>query len=214
MIRVLLADDHAMVRTGLEQLLGSISDMQVVGIATNGRDAVRLAVAVSPDVILMDLSMPIVDGIEATRQIKASMPNIAIIALTTFQDPRQVSAALSAGASGYLVKDIEPEVLVAGIRSVVKGGAPLSPSVAAQLLRQGGAQLAPTASSLTPRESEILRLIAQGHTNKQIARQLGISEKTVKTHCSRLFQRIGVVDRTQAAVWATRNLPIDETNPA
>jgi DNA-binding NarL/FixJ family response regulator len=185
--------------------------MQVVGIATNGRDAVRLAVAVSPDVILMDLSMPIMDGIEATRQIKASMPNIAIIALTTFQDPRQVSAALSAGASGYLVKVIEPEVLVAGVRSVVKGGAPLSPSVAAQLLRQGGAQLAPTASSLTPRESEILRLIAEGHTNKQIARQLGISEKTVKTHCSRLFQRIGVIDRTQAAVWATRNLPIDDS---
>jgi DNA-binding NarL/FixJ family response regulator len=123
-----------------------------------------------------------------------------------------VSAALSAGASGYLVKDIEPEVLVAGVRSVVKGGAPLSPSVAAQLLRQGGAQLAPTAASLTPRESEILRLIAEGHTNKQIARQLGISEKTVKTHCSRLFQRIGVIDRTQAAVWATRNLPIDDTS--
>ncbi len=165
-----------------------------------------------PDLVLMDLSMPVMDGIEATATLKQLYPETHVVVLTTFQEPRQVAAALSAGASGYLVKDVEPEVLVAGIRAAVQGGAPLSPSVAAGLLRGSNQMSMVSPSSLTPRELEILQLIVDGHTNQQIARTLGISEKTVKTHCSRLFQRLGVTDRTQAAVWAMRNLPNNQSS--
>jgi DNA-binding NarL/FixJ family response regulator len=165
-----------------------------------------------PDLVLMDLSMPVMDGIEATAAVKKQYPDTHVVVLTTFQEPRQVAAALSAGASGYLVKDVEPEVLVAGIRAAVQGGAPLSPSVAAGLLRGSNQMSMVSPSSLTPRELEILQLIVDGHTNQQIARTLGISEKTVKTHCSRLFQRLGVSDRTQAAVWAMRNLPNNQSS--
>jgi DNA-binding NarL/FixJ family response regulator len=165
-----------------------------------------MARQLSPDVVLMDLQMPIVDGITAIGELTVELPEISVIALTTFQEPQQVTAALAAGARGYLVKDVEPEVLVAGIRAVVNGGAPLSPSVAAQLLRSAASQ--PTmVGSVTQRERQILRLIVSGQSNKQIGRELGISEKTVKSHCGRLFQRINVSDRTQAAVWATKNLP-------
>jgi DNA-binding NarL/FixJ family response regulator len=210
MIRIVIADDHAMVRAGLSQLLGSFDDLEVVGTASNGEEAVAAVEATRPDVVLMDLSMPHMDGIEALTVVKQRFPEVRVVVLTTFQEPRQVSAALSAGASGYLVKDVEPEVLVAGIRAAVQGGAPLSPSVAAGLLRGGGGgQMGGNVSpaSLTKREMEILQLIVDGRTNQGIATILGISEKTVKTHCSRLFQRLGVTDRTQAAVWAMRNLP-------
>jgi DNA-binding NarL/FixJ family response regulator len=198
-----------MVRAGLSQLLGSFDDLEVVGTASNGEEAVDLVEATRPDVVLMDLSMPLMDGIQALTVVKQRFPEVRVVVLTTFQEPRQVSAALSAGASGYLVKDVEPEVLVAGIRAAVQGGAPLSPSVAAGLLRGGGSQMSGAVSpaSLTKREMEILHLIVDGRTNQGIATILGISEKTVKTHCSRLFQRLGVTDRTQAAVWAMRNLP-------
>ena len=207
MIRIVIADDHAMVRAGLSQLLGSFDDLEVVGTASDGLEAVDAVGELRPDVVLMDLSMPNMDGIEATAAVKQQYPDTHVVVLTTFQEPRQVSAALGAGASGYLVKDVEPEVLVAGIRAAVQGGAPLSPSVAAGLLRGSSTMSMVSPSSLTPRELEILQLIVDGHTNQQIARALGISEKTVKTHCSRLFQRLGVTDRTQAAVWAMRNLP-------
>jgi DNA-binding NarL/FixJ family response regulator len=207
MIRIVIADDHPMVRAGLEQLLQSFPDLEVVGVAADGLDAVRLVQALVPDVVLMDLAMPVMDGIQAISAIKASHPKVNVIALTTFQDPGQVGAALGAGASGYLVKDVEAEVLVAGIRASVRGGAPLSPSVAATLLQEGGTMQRPSSLSMTPRESQILRLIAQGDTNGEIGRRLGISEKTVKAHCSSLFRRLGVTDRTQAAIWATRNLP-------
>lgn len=207
MIRIVIADDHAMVRAGLSQLLGSFEDLEVVGTASDGHEAVVAVGEFMPDVVLMDLSMPNMDGIEATAAVKKAYPDTHVVVLTTFQEPRQVSAALSAGASGYLVKDVEPEVLVAGIRAAVQGGAPLSPSVAAGLLRGNSSMSMVSPSSLTPRELEILQLIVDGHTNQSIARSLGISEKTVKTHCSRLFQRLGVTDRTQAAVWAMRNLP-------
>ncbi len=215
MIRVLIADDHAMVRAGLAQMLSSYDDLEVVGEAANGEEAVQMVGMLSPDVVLMDMSMPIMDGLEALKLVKQRYSSTHVVILSTFQEPRQVSEALGAGASGYLVKDVEPEVLVAGIRAATTGGAPLSPSVAASLLR-GSAPMAqpqpqPQAhghnSLLTPRELEILNLIVDGHSNFGIARALGISEKTVKTHCSRLFQRLGVTDRTQAAVWAMRNMP-------
>ena len=206
MIRVLIVDDHTMVRMGLEHLLESYDDIDVVGAARGGEEAIALAGTVSPQVVLMDMAMPGMDGIETTRRLVAAHPEVIVIALSTHNDPQQVVGALDAGAHGYLVKDVEPEVLVAGIRSVLDGGAPLSPSVAGHLLR-GGWQLDAPASQLTRRELEVLRLIVEGYHNKQIATSLGISEKTVKTHCSRLFQRIGVSDRTQAAVWAERNLP-------
>jgi DNA-binding NarL/FixJ family response regulator len=204
-----------MVRAGLSQLLGSFDDLEVVGTASNGQEAIEAVEASRPDVVLMDLSMPLMDGIEALTVVKQRFPEVRVVVLTTFQEPRQVSAALSAGASGYLVKDVEPEVLVAGIRAAVQGGAPLSPSVAAGLLRGGGGSQmggAVSPASLTKREMEILQLIVDGRTNQGIATILGISEKTVKTHCSRLFQRLGVTDRTQAAVWAMRNLPAQSTN--
>lgn len=195
-----------MVRMGLEHLLESYDDIEVVGSARSGEEAIGLTDTVSPQVVLMDMAMPQMDGIETTRRLVAAHPGVIVIALSTHNDPQQVVGALDAGAHGYLVKDVEPDVLVAGIRSVLDGGAPLSPSVAGHLLR-GGWQLDAPASQLTRRELEVLRLIVEGHSNKQVATALGISEKTVKTHCSRLFQRIGVSDRTQAAVWAERNLP-------
>ncbi len=212
MIRVLIADDHAMVRAGLAQMLSSYDDLEVVGEAANGEEAVQMVGMLSPDVVLMDMSMPIMDGLEALKLVKQRYAGTHVVILSTFQEPRQVSEALGAGASGYLVKDVEPEVLVAGIRAATTGGAPLSPSVAASLLRGAAPVAAPQPqpqhnSVLTPRELEILNLIVDGHSNFGIARALGISEKTVKTHCSRLFQRLGVTDRTQAAVWAMRNMP-------
>ncbi len=209
MIRIVLADDHSLVRTGLSQLLDAQADIEVVGLASDGREALQLARGLTPDVVLMDLQMPIVDGITAIGILAASNPEIAVIALTTFQEPQQVTAALAAGARGYLVKDVEPEVLVAGIRAAVNGGAPLSPSVAAQLIRSASSQ-PNSGASLTQRERQILRLIVGGQSNKQIGRELGISEKTVKSHCGRLFQRISVSDRTQAAVWATKHLPPED----
>lgn len=209
MIRVLIVDDHTMVRMGLERLLGSFDDIEVVGVAASGAEAVQLSATTMPQVVLMDIAMPEMNGIETTRRLIAAQPDIVVIALSTYSDPQQVVTALDAGAHGYLVKDVEPAVLVAGIRSVLDGGAPLSPSVAGHLLR-GGWQLDVPTTKLTRRELDVLRLIVDGHQNKQIAVALGISEKTVKSHCSRLFQRIGVSDRTQAAVWAERYLPQQE----
>jgi DNA-binding NarL/FixJ family response regulator len=209
MIRILLADDHVLVRAGLSQLLDAQPDMEVVGVACDGQEALHMAKSLKPDIVLMDLQMPVVDGITAMGVLNTNQPEVSVIALTTFQEPQQVTAALAAGARGYLVKDVEPEVLVAGIRAAVNGGAPLSPSVAAQIIRSAAAQPS-VAGSLTQRERQILKLIVAGQSNKQIGRELGISEKTVKSHCGRLFQRINVTDRTQAAVWATKNLPADD----
>lgn len=205
MIRVMIVDDHSMVRAGLLQLLSSQPDIVVVGTAANGREAVELAKLDPPDVVLMDLVMPGMDGLAATTALVRLFPRLPIIVLSTFQDADRVKQALAAGAVGYLLKDVEPEVLVAGIRSAIDGGAPLSPRVAAQLLRDSRAD--DTLARLAPRERQILGLIAEGNSNKQIARLLGITEATVKSHCGRLFQHLGVTDRTQAAVWATRHLP-------
>lgn len=204
MTRVLVVDDHQMVRAGLVTLLGASEDVSVVGQAADGAEAVTLAADLKPDVVLMDLSMPVLDGVEATRQLVAAVPTVRVVVLTSFSDRARVNDALAAGAIGYLLKDCEPPELLAAIRAAAAGHVPLDPRVAGALL--------PTPSSgrpqdaLSPRELEVLRLVAEGRANKQIARQLGISERTVKAHLGRVFRQLGVADRTSAALWARDNL--------
>ncbi len=204
MIRVVVADDHALVRRGLEQLLDIDADVEVVGTAADGAEAVEVALAKSPDVVLMDLQMPVLDGVEATRRIVAADDTVQVVVLTSFSDTERIVAALDAGAVGYLLKDTEPEELLNGVRAAARGESPLNPKAARQLLTARTRKPAP-AVELTPRESEVLGLVRQGLANKQIARRLGISERTVKAHLTSTFQRVGVVDRTQAALWAERN---------
>jgi DNA-binding NarL/FixJ family response regulator len=204
MITVVLADDHAMVRLGLEQLLDGAAGMEVLATAADGAAAVTAVLELRPDVVLMDLQMPVVDGVEATRQIVASGVESAVVVLTSFSDSERIIAALDAGAIGYLLKDTEPEDLLEGIRAAARGESPLNPRAARQLLT--ARTKAPVVNvDLTRRELEVLGLVRQGLANKQIARRLGITERTVKAHLTSTFQRIGVVDRTQAALWAERN---------
>jgi len=203
-IRVVLADDHAVVRTGLAQLLASTDDIEVVGQAGDGAEALAVAREVEPDVVVMDLQMPGVDGVEATRQVLAELPGTQVVVLTSYSDSARIVAALDAGAVGYLLKDADPEDVLDGVRAVSRGESPIHPRAARQLLTARGA--APTKVELTPREAEVLDLVRTGLANKQIARRLGISERTVKAHLTSVFQRIGVADRTQAALWAERNL--------
>jgi DNA-binding NarL/FixJ family response regulator len=196
-IRVLIADDHPLARAGLQQLLGSVEDIAVVGAAAGGEEALRLAVEREPDVILMDLEMPDKDGIEATRELRTRRPAAAVVVLTSFSDRERILAALDAGAIGYLLKDADPDELAGAIRAATRGDAPLHPRAARELLdrNRGGPQL-------TEREQEVLALVAEGLPNKLIARRLAISERTVKGHLTHIFERIGVTDRTQAALWA------------
>ena len=203
MIRLLIVDDHRVVRMGLETLLGSIEDFDVVGSADDGDEAVIQTEKLRPDIVLMDLSMPRVDGIDATRQIVAAYPASKVVVLTSFSDRQRVLDALDAGAAGYLLKDAEPDDLVRGIMAVARGEAPLDPRAAKALLTTRNTPRA--CAELTPRERAVLRLLVGGMANKQIARELGISEATVKAHLTSIFQRIGVNDRTQAALWAQRN---------
>jgi len=202
MIRVLLVEDHGLVRAGLERLLSRVEDVEVVGGAADGAEAIRLVADTNPDVVLMDLSMPNVDGIEATRKIVAARPQAQVVVLTSVTDRERILAALDAGAVGYLLKDSEPQVLIEGIRSASRGESPLSPKAARTLLTARTERDRP---ELSERERQVLRCVAQGKPNKLIARELGISEKTVKTHLTRVFQQIGVTDRTQAALWAREN---------
>jgi DNA-binding NarL/FixJ family response regulator len=203
MIRVLLADDHAVVRTGLERLLSATEDLEVVGAAADGAEAVELAERHAPDVVLMDLEMPRVDGIEATRRIVAASSTTYVVVLTSFSDRDRILDALDAGAVGYLLKDAEPEELVRGIRTAARGESPLDPKAARSVLEARAS--ARPAVGLTAREREVLACVAAGLPNKLIARRLEISEKTVKAHLTRVYQAIGVTDRTQAALWAQRN---------
>jgi DNA-binding NarL/FixJ family response regulator len=204
-IRVMVVDDHAVVREGLSKLLGAVPDIDVVAAASGGEDVAAVVQSAVPDVILMDLSMPDVDGIEATRRALAVRPEARVVMLTTFSEPEQVNAALDAGAVGYVLKDAAPEEIVQAVRAAGRGEAPFSPRAASALL-QRRAQKRP-GDGLTPRERQVLELVGQGLANKQISRKLGIKEKTVKAHLTNVFQRIGVSDRTSAALWATRNLP-------
>jgi DNA-binding NarL/FixJ family response regulator len=202
-IRVVIVDDHAVLRAGLEQLLGGEPDLDVVGRAADGAEAVALVRELRPDVVLMDLQMPGVDGVAATREIVGE--ELAdVLVLTSYSDAERIVGALDAGALGYLLKDAEPDEVLRGIRAVARGESPINPRAARELL---GARRtsSPAAAELTPREREVLSLVRQGLANKQIARRLGISERTVKAHLTSTFQRIGVVDRTQAALWAERN---------
>jgi DNA-binding NarL/FixJ family response regulator len=204
-IRVLIADDHAIVRGGLEQLLATADDIELVGGARNGAEAVEQARASRPDVVLMDLSMPVLDGIEATRRIVNADPEIRVIALTSFSDDRHILDALRAGASGYLLKHAGPDDLLAAIRAAAEGDAPLDPKAGRVMLQSQRAGR--PASDLSAREEEVLRLVVTGMLNKQIARRLGITERTVKAHLTKIFQHLGVTDRTQAAMWAMEHLP-------
>jgi DNA-binding NarL/FixJ family response regulator len=204
-IRVLIAEDHAMVRAGLTELLANRDDVEVVGEAANGQEAVERATELAPDVVLMDLSMPEVDGIQATRRICEAVPATHVVVLTSFSDRERILEALDAGAVGYLLKDLEPEELHRGILAAARGESPLAPK-AAQAVISARADARPATVELTEREREVLGLVAEGLPNKLIARRLEISEKTVKAHLTRVFQTINVTDRTQAALWAQRNL--------
>ena len=203
-IRLLLAEDHPVVRAGLERLLANEGDIELVGSAANGVEAVELADKARPDIVLMDLSMPELDGVEATRRIHAAHDGaISVVVLTSFSDRAQIMAALDAGASGYLLKDAEPDELVRGIRAAARGESPLAPRAAREVL--AARTEAPPVGQLSARERDVLALVVEGLPNKQIARRLEISEKTVKAHLTNVFQRIGVTDRTQAALWAQKN---------
>ena len=203
-VRVVLVDDHAVVRTGLAQLLTGAGDIDVVGQAGGGAEALEVVRRTRPAVVVMDLQMPGVDGVAATRSILAEDLGAEVVVLTSFSDNARIVAALDAGAVGYLLKDADPEDLIEGIRAVSRGESPLHPKVARQLLT--ARQTAPATVDLTPREREVLDLVREGLANKQVARRLGISERTVKAHLTSVFQRIGVTDRTQAALWAERHL--------
>jgi DNA-binding NarL/FixJ family response regulator len=197
-----IADDHAVVRTGLTQLLSTFDGVELVGAAADGEEAVALAAERNPHVVLMDLEMPTLDGIEATRRIKAAQPEVAIVILTSFSDRERILHALDAGAVGYLLKDAEPEELARAIDAAARGEAPLDPRAARALL--SARQAASPADALSEREREVLLLVAEGMPNKVIAQRLSISEKTVKAHLTSVFRQIGVTDRTQAALWVER----------
>lgn len=202
-VRVLVVDDHAVVRRGLADLLSGDEHIVVVGEAADGAAAVELTVSLRPDVAVMDLQMPGVDGVEATRRIVELAPGTQVLVLTSFSDSERIVSALDAGAMGYLLKDADPDDVIAGIHAVSRGESPIHPRAARELLLSRSRPQ--PLSVLTPRETEVLRLVRLGLANKQIARRLGISERTVKAHLTSAFQRIGVLDRTQAALWAERH---------
>jgi len=203
MIRVLLVDDHQILRASLARLLDAEDDIEVVGGAAHGEAAVALVAIERPDVVLMDLSMPGMDGVEATRQIVAAPEPPKVVVLTSFSDRDRILAALDAGAIGYLLKDTEPDDLLRGLRAAARGDWPLDPRAARLLLGDRGSR--PRQPQLRDREREVLGLVVAGLPNKLIGRRLGISERTVKAHLTRVFEQLGVSDRTQAALWAERN---------
>ena len=213
MIRVALADDHRVIRVGLEQLLGTFADVEFVGAGSGGEEAVALCLGTTPDVLLLDLSMPDMDGIEVTRRVRVGSPATRIVVFTSFSDRERIIRALDAGAIGYLLKDAEPEEIHAALQAAARGESPLAPRAAAELLADRQARAPAAVIDLTTREREVLTLVVEGLANKQIARRLGISEKTVKGHLTNLFQRIGVTDRTQAALWAERSGALRDPGP-
>ena len=199
MITVLVADDHPIVRSGIVALLRAADGIQVIGEATNGLEAVELALEKKPDLVLMDLRMPMLDGDAATERILKANPGIRIIVLTTYESDESILKAIEAGASGYLLKAAPQEEILAGIRSVARGDVALAPSIAALLVRRLNA---PPVITLSDRETQVLALVAQGQSNPSIAKTLFVSEATVKTHLLHVFEKLGVNDRTRAVTLA------------
>lgn len=210
-IKVLIADDHRVVREGLMAILRERDDLDVVGEARDGQEAVEKARELSPDVILMDVSMPRMSGVEAARAIKRESPHIGIVALTMYDEEKYIFDLVRAGATGYLLKDSDSSQIIAAIRSISKGESLIHPSVASKILAEfsllsggKGKKQARTEHDLTEREITVLRLVAEGKTNKEVANDLDLSEKTVKNHVRNIFHKLHVYDRTQAAILAIR----------
>jgi DNA-binding NarL/FixJ family response regulator len=199
MIRVVVADDHPIVRSGIVGLLSSADDIEVVGEAGNGAEAVALATQLSPDVVLMDLRMPGVGGAEATAQIVAARPEVRVVILTTYESDENILTAIEAGASGYLLKAAPQDEILAGLRSVARGEVALAPSIAALLVKR---MREPAPVSLSDRETQVLALVAEGNSNRAIATALFVSEATVKTHLIHVFEKLEVKDRTRAVTRA------------
>lgn len=199
-IQILIVDDHSVVRQGLRMFLSLDPELEIVGEASNGSEGVRLAAQLRPDVVLMDLLMPVMDGLTAITAIKREMPEVEVIALTSVLENEMVSGAIRAGAVGYLLKDTEAEELCRAIKAAAAGQVQLSPQAAALLIRE--VQIPQSPEKLTQREVEVLKLLAHGLANKEIAHELNIGEKTVKTHVSSILGKLGVLSRTQAALYA------------
>jgi len=205
-VRVLITDDHKVVRRGLRGFLELDPELEVVGEASNGEEAVRMSHELSPDVVLMDLLMPVMDGIEATGEIRRWMPEVEVVALTSVLEDAAVTGAIKAGAIGYLLKTTEADELCEAIKAAAAGQVRLAPEAAARLMREVRAPASPDALTepLTGRETDVLKLIARGRANKQIARELFVATSTVKTHVNNLYRKLGVSSRTQAALYAAR----------
>jgi len=207
MIRVLIADDHHVVRRGLLFFLKTQKDMDVIGEATNGQEAVDMTASLKPDIVLMDLVMPIMDGIQATKKIKEQHPQTEVLMLTSFSDRDHVIPAIEAGAAGYQLKDIEPDDLVESIRKLMRGENTLHPRATSELMKNREPQIEPPHKlyPLTPREQDVLSELTKGKSNREIASSLFVTEKTVKTHISNIFSKLHVQDRTQAALYAVKH---------
>ncbi|MET3688348.1 DNA-binding NarL/FixJ family response regulator [Priestia megaterium] len=207
-IKILIADDHHVVRKGLVFFLQTQPDLEIVGEASNGEEALKLATSLEPHIVLMDLSMPILDGIEATKELKKQAPHIQVMILTSFSDQDHVIPALEAGASGYQLKESDPDELVAAIRKLMNGENQLHPKVTTHLLTRltkSSEKKVNFIDHLTKREKDVLKEIAKGKSNKEIGASLHITEKTVKTHVSNILSKLGVQDRTQAALYAVQH---------
>jgi NarL family two-component system response regulator LiaR len=202
-IRVLIVDDHSMVRQGLQMFLSLDDELEVVGEAANGAEAIAQARSLHPDVVLMDLLMPVMDGIAATRAIRRELPDVEVIALTSVLEDQAIAGAIHAGAIGYLLKDTQADELCQAIKAAAAGQVQLAPQAAARLMRD--VQIPHSPEKLTTRETEVLRLLALGKSNKEIGEALVIGEKTVKTHVSSILSKLGVPSRTQAALYAVRS---------
>ncbi len=219
MIRVLIVDDHAVVRRGLLAFLATEPDLDVVGDAAGGADALAQIARLDaegrrPDIVLMDLQMEPLDGIETTRRVRARHPGVDVVALTSFAEEERVRAALEAGASGYVLKDADADEVVAAIRSVYAGAVQLDPAVARRLLASSGPPSRDAVGGLTARELDVLRQLGDGMANKEIAANLGLSERTVRTHVSSILAKLGLSSRTQAALWAAREGVVELERPA
>lgn len=209
-IRLLIADDHPIVRQGLLAFLQTQPEVEIVGEAVDGEDAVRAVERLLPDIVLIDIVMPKIDGIEAIRRIRDVSPSTRAIVLTSFADDDKIVSAVKAGAAGYLLKDARPQELIEAIRAVARGEVLLQPAIAARLIRELSRSSQDAAVEvLTARELDVLRLIANGRSNKEIAQDLVLSEKTVKTHVSNILAKLHLADRTQAALYAVRQRIVD-----